>query len=134
MCRRRSGFTLVEVVAAAFIVVAMATMLVQFLAAAGRQRRAADQHQAAMQEAANLMERICAQPFEAIGPDTATRMQLAEHLHAVLPGARLDVEATPSPGDPQVRRIVVTVHSASDDGSPRRPVRLVAWKYGGAEQ
>ncbi|HEX8202509.1 MAG TPA: prepilin-type N-terminal cleavage/methylation domain-containing protein, partial [Isosphaeraceae bacterium] len=56
----RRGFTLVEMAAAAAILMVAMTLTVQLVGWVATERRAAEQRTRAIQEAANLMERLTA--------------------------------------------------------------------------
>ncbi len=131
---RRRAFTLTEIAAAAVMLAVMLSVCLQLIRATGVQRRGLWTRQAAMQEAANLMERLCARPWEELTPESADEFQLSEQMRSAASGAELAVEV----GEPEedaaaealeAKRITVVVRWPAERDQPDRSVRLVAWKY-----
>jgi Tfp pilus assembly protein PilE len=131
---RRRAFTLTEIAAAAVMLAVMLSVCLQLIRATGVQRRGLWARQAAMQEAANVMERLCARPWEELTPEAAGEFQLSEQVPSAASGAQLVVEV----GEPEkdaaaesleAKRIAVVVRWPAERGQRDRSVRLVAWKY-----
>jgi Tfp pilus assembly protein PilV len=127
--RNRRGFSLLESFAAMVLLAAMLTVSLQFLRALADHRRAVRQREAAVQETANVMERLCAQRWHDLTAETGKQVQLSPQASRVLPGGVLKVEITPSNEKPECKRISVVVSWQDVPGRPNRPARLVAWRY-----
>ena len=69
--RRRRAFTMVEVTLLAFLLAVAMTTTVQVLGWVATQRRAVERRQWAIQEVANLMEHLTAEPWDRVTPDSA---------------------------------------------------------------
>ena len=89
----------------------------------------ADQRQRAMLEAANVMERITAEPFDEVTAERARRLSITPAAAGSLPGAELAVEVKeerPGP-DRSARRIAVRLRWKGRSGEWEAPVRLTTW-------
>jgi len=126
--------TILEVIVAGTLVAAMAGLCLQMLSVAVAQRRAREDRQAALHEADNLMERIAAEPFEELTKERAGQWQLSEAVKARLTSAELSVEIDTPPDDPRAKRIAVSVGWQDRAGQTVKPVRVVAWRYGGGRE
>jgi Tfp pilus assembly protein PilV len=126
---RRRGSLLIELtVATAMLIIGM-SLAVKVLGYAALQRRSAEQRQRALQEVANVMERITADPFDEVTPERARAMSISPSATSSLPGAELAVEVTPSqPGAGRsARRIAVRLRWRNRAGEWEAPVRLTTW-------
>jgi len=101
----------------------------QMIAAAGRQERFQDRRRAAFREAANVMERLAAVPLAELTPDRLDAVQQGAQLDERLPGARVEIAATPLQGPPAGKRLEVNVYWGEPSPEAADPVTLVAWRY-----
>ncbi len=125
----RRGSLLPEMAIAALLLTIAMGLAVKVLSYAGQQRRAADQRQRAIALAANAMERITAEPFDAVTPERARRLAISPESTGSLPGAELAVEVadeSPGPGR-SAKRIAVRLRWKGRSGEWEAPVRLVTW-------
>ena len=131
MSARRRGSILAEVAMATVMLMIAMTLTVQVLGYAGRQRRSADQRQRAASEAANILERLSASPYDELSPRRAGEMALPRALGASIPGAELAVDvAEESPGAGQAaKRIAVRIRWRGRSGEWEAPVRLTTWVF-----
>lgn len=125
----RRGFTIIEVVVAAAILTTLAVVCAQMLAASARQNRMLQDRRAAMNEAANVMERLFVQSWSELTPDSAAQATLGEDFRQALPGGRLSVEVNTAANRPEARQIVVRIEWTDTPDRPPYSVRLSAWKY-----
>jgi Tfp pilus assembly protein PilE len=126
---KRRGFTLLELGAAGIMLVAMLAVCLQFFRAAATQRRALQQRRTALREADNVMERLCARPWEQLTTDQARELPLGEQARSTLSGSERTIEIVQSDEEPAEKRITVQIRWPSGPGRPDQSVRLVAWKY-----
>lgn len=126
---QRRGFSLLEMFVAGTLVAILLSICLQVMKATAEQQRAIEHCQLAVQEAANLMERLCARPWPQLTPETARQLQLREEIRQVLPGAALAVSVVQPAGEPEAKRIAVEIRWQGKPNRAMRPVRLVAWKY-----
>ncbi len=129
MSRKRRSFTITEIVVTCVVLAATLTVCVQFLGAAAAQRRAVRNRQAAIQQSASVMERLCVRSWDELTPQYAAGVQLSDELRQILPESSLEVDITPAPEDPDAKRITVVVRWPDRSGRPQLTHRLVAWKY-----
>ncbi|MHC5538961.1 type II secretion system protein [Singulisphaera rosea] len=130
---KRRAFTLIEItVISAMLVAAMATTL-QVVSWVAIQRRATDRRQLAIQEVANLMERLAARPWNRLNAEGDQALALSDSARSGLPGARLevDVDVLASEG---AKRIRMRLSWRNRAGTMEAPVRLTAWRYRGKEE
>ena len=137
----RRAFTLLEVSVAGVLLVALMAAAVQMLAWVAAERRASERRQWAMQEAANVMERITAQPWESLtseDPDSGrlASVELSPHAQQMLPEAELHVTVASEPEQPDAKRLIVAVRWQRRPGEQPAQVRLTSWVYrrGGSEK
>lgn len=150
---RHRGFTMIEMVAAGAMLVVLLAVSMQFFQASAVHRRMTRQRELAIQEVANLMERLAAIPWQDLTAEKANQVQLSELARNSLPGAQLTIEVSqpaekpsdgkaaakpvaakaadgkPSLEEPPAKRILVAL--AWEDASRRlgQPIRLTAWRY-----
>jgi type II secretory pathway pseudopilin PulG len=127
----RRGMTMLELLFAGALLAALATVCLQMLSAAAAQRRAADDRQRAILEAANLMERLSTVSFEKLTPEGVGQVQLSEEARRALPGGELEIQLTSAPEEPEAKRIILLLRWQDHTGQFVRPVWLVAWRYRG---
>lgn len=125
----RRGITLLETMVAGILVVAMMTVCLQMLRATAAQHRATEDRQMAIQEAANLMERLSTRPWDELTPQNVQQMQLSPQARRTLIDAELEIQLNRPPDDPAAKRITVSVRWSNRSGKAARTVRLVAWRY-----
>ena len=124
---RRRGFTLVELaLTVALLAIAMG-VTVQALGWIASERRAIERRQYAAQEAANVLERFVARPFDGLTPEAARAVTLSEAARAVLPGAELTVLVDDKAASPDARRVAVRLRWRQRTGEWEAPVRLTTW-------
>ncbi|MGH7202422.1 MAG: type II secretion system protein [Planctomycetaceae bacterium] len=120
----RRGFTLVELIVAAILLGTLMLITVPTLKWASDQRRDAQKRQEAVEEAANLMERLTARPWDELTNENLQDVTLAEELRPQFPGAELEVAVQEAD---DAKRIRILLHYADHAGRPTAPVRLTAW-------
>ena len=127
--RARRGSLLAEVAMATVMVMIAMTLTIKVLGYVGSQRRVAEHRQRAVQEAANVLERLTAHPYDEITAEQARGMVLAPSAQQSLPGADLSVsvaEEWPGPGR-AAKRIGVRLRWHGRSGEWESPVRLTTW-------
>lgn len=126
----RRGVTLFEVSAAGILLAAAMVMSLQVLGSIAANERAAERRQWAVQEAANVLERLAALDWAEVTPERAAAAELSAPAREALPGGQLVVEVTgPADDTADAKRIVVEVRWRNQSGSRATAVRIVAWKY-----
>jgi hypothetical protein len=108
---------------------ALATLCLQFFAAANDQRRQVFANLAATQEAANLLERAEALQWNELTNQNAAKLQLSAQARQALPEGRAEVRVEGLAGTPPAKRVAASVRWRPQLGEPEREVRLVAWRY-----
>ena len=126
---RRRGYSLLEIFVAGTVLAAVLVISVQLVRATAAQRQATGRRQVAVQETANLMERLVARPWAELTPEAARSVQLSAEVRQALPGADLAVDVAPAPGDAEAKTITVQLRWKDGAGQWLPPVRLVALRY-----
>jgi Tfp pilus assembly protein PilV len=126
---RRRGYGMFEITISALLLVIAMGMMAEAVGWLATERRGAGRRQVALQEAANLMERLSARPWEDLTPDTARSLTLTRSSTSLLRDATLDVAITASAGDPSAKRITILIRWGDSSGNTAAPVRLVAWVH-----
>jgi prepilin-type N-terminal cleavage/methylation domain-containing protein len=125
----RTGFTLTELLAATVVLAAVMVASVQVLGSLARQRRAAERRQWAMEEVANIMERLTVQPWDRLTTEHVQAFEISQAARAVLPDVALACEVLPEPGEHASKRITLELAWRDRAGEREKPVRLTAWIY-----
>ena len=125
----RRGILLWEMLAACVLLGTMTTVSLQFLQTAALQRRASSQRLVAVQEAANVLERLCARPWDELTAAAGRDVTLSPQADRCLRGGAVDVQIDGPSGTPSAKRIVVAVRWGQAENRPALSVRLVAWRY-----
>ena len=129
----RKGFTMIEVIAAIAVLAAAMVAVAQTVAVVARQRQRTERQTLAVQEAANLMERIYALPWNEVTQDQAVAARLSPAGRSRLPAAAVKVTVQASGDPPTEKRISVDIDWQEADGGRSRPVRLTAWRFADRE-
>ena len=127
--RRRGGYTLVELAMSLLVLLAAMGVTVRVLGAVGKDRRAADRRQWAVQAVGNVMERVTAEPFEKVTDGEAKKIADRAGASDLLPGAAWEVAVVevkePVPG----KRVTLRLRWKETGVGLSGPVRLTAWVY-----
>jgi prepilin-type N-terminal cleavage/methylation domain-containing protein len=123
-----SGFTFAELTVALAILGMVIVVAAQLLAAAAVQRRGVERRSLALLEAANLMERIAAVPFDELDSTRVEQYALSARTQSCLPESQLSIHVQ-SKEEGEIRFKMVTVEIGwLSSGQPARPVQLTAWR------
>ena len=117
-----------------FLVAVAMTATVQVLGWVAHERRAVERRQWAVQEVANLMERVSALPWDQVTPESARALALSEAVRGKLPGPELTIEVDPKDAERGTKRLAIRLRWRNRSGAWEAPVRLTAWiaRQGGA--
>jgi prepilin-type N-terminal cleavage/methylation domain-containing protein len=126
---RRRGFSMVEIAVASLLLAIAMTVTVQVLGWVAAERRVVDRRQCAVGEAANILERLTARPWEKLTPEAVKSLSLSEDAKRALPDGELTVALHESNQDRDARRIALRIRWRNRSGEWDAPVRLVAWTY-----
>jgi prepilin-type N-terminal cleavage/methylation domain-containing protein len=127
----RRGFTLIEVTITVVLLAAAMTAIVQVLGWVAAERRAIERRQWAVEEAANLMERVTAAPFDEITAESARAVTLSAPVREKLPGPELTVNVSAPEAAHGGKRVAIGIRWRGRGGTWEAPVRLTAWIYPG---
>jgi hypothetical protein len=121
------------VIIALLILGVAVTSLAKLLSAAAAQRRASEQRRLALQEVANLAERIALIPYGEVSTENLAALKPSGELLAAVPLARLTATQSPQAGPPEHKRVRLEVLWTDAAGQPVDPVGLTLWKHPPAE-
>jgi hypothetical protein len=127
---RRAAFTLLELSVAGVLLVAVMALSVQVLGWVAAEKRAAMRRQWALEEAANVMDRVTALPLDRLLSQPEMEVTLSSQAQEVLPEGEVRVELIREPREVDARRVVVQVRWQLRPGQFAAPVRLTSWIYG----
>lgn len=127
--RFRPGFTLIETIAALVVLAAAMTAVVQTVAVVSRQRQLTERRALAVQEAANVMERVYGLPWSELTPERAAQETLSPVCRQRLPAAALKVTVQATGDPPNQKSLLVELDWQDADGGRNRPVSLAAWRF-----
>jgi hypothetical protein len=126
---KRRGMTLMETSVAGALLLIFMAVGVRFMAVSIAQRQALDQRQTALQEAANIMEKLSALSWSDLTAEAAAKISLTAETKAILPEGELKIDVTDEAGKPVGKHIIVTIRWRDNSGEWTDPVRLAAWRY-----
>lgn len=129
--RTRRGSLLAETAMSGVMLIIAMGLVAKVVGAVGVQRRAWDRRQVAVFEAANLMERLTARPFESLTTEGAKDLALSDEAKRTLPEGRVQVEVTdddPVGGDGS-KRVFVQIQWRNRAGDWDAPARLTSWVH-----
>jgi type II secretory pathway pseudopilin PulG len=127
---RRRGITLVEVVASAALLTVLLAVLAHVLVIVAMQRRSGNRRLLAVEEVANVMERIALRQYDELQADQPPEIPLSDEALRSLPGAALTIDVSPEGTQPPLgKRVTVQLTWENRSGQTNRPVRLSAWRY-----
>jgi len=127
--RHRRGMTILELTMSLMILGVAMVAVVQLLAAAARQRQAAQQRRVALAEVANQAERISLVSWDDTAIEKLHNWQPSAALDSALPGAQCSIEVTEQAERPRSRQIRLQVAWNDSAGLPVDPVSLTVWKF-----
>ncbi|OJW19256.1 MAG: hypothetical protein BGO49_11890 [Planctomycetales bacterium 71-10] len=114
-------------ISALMLMIAMA-LAAKVTASLAAERRAWDRRGVAAVEAANVLERVAARPFDSLAVGPVEGVSLSPAASGALPGAELTAEVADDPaGDLPARRVAVRIRWRNRAGEWDAPVRLVTW-------
>lgn len=126
---KRRGFTLIESCAAAALLAAVLGIAVALLTSIARQRQSASLHAKAIIIADNLLERLTAEPFDAITADRANELQQASSLRELLPDGMAAITVTDVDGPPPGKRIEVKLEWQARAGGAPSQYTVATWVF-----
>ena len=132
--KARRGYGMIELLVAAALLATLATVCVQLFGLASAEQRALRQRQAALNEAANVLERLSIRPWNELTDKALGELSLSAAARQSLPQAKLEVHLTQPSGQAGLKRISVQIRWPDRDGQPERIVRLSAWRYRAAAE
>jgi Tfp pilus assembly protein PilV len=125
----RRGMMMLEVIVAGVLLGALLVTCLQLVSATVAQRRAADQRQCAIQELANVMERIAARPWAELTTAALAAEKLSPTAGDQLPGAELKVEVYTEAKQPDAKRITAALRWQDRSGRLVAPATITTWRY-----
>lgn len=122
---KRRAYLLIETVMAGLLVALGMAMTLKLLAWTVAERRISERRGWATQEAANVMERLTAMPFNRLDAATARKdAKLSAGAATVLPGGKIEAEVH---DEPPMKRIDISVTWQGSGGRLELPMKLTSW-------
>jgi Tfp pilus assembly protein PilV len=125
--RSPRAFTVIEVTLSVLLLAIAMSATVQILGWVAVQRRAVERRQHAIQEVANLMEHLTAEPWDRVDSGSARRLALSEQLRRKLPEPELSIDVDEPEPDRGEKRLSIRLRWKNRAGAWEAPVRLTAW-------
>jgi hypothetical protein len=107
------------------------TLTVKIAGWAAREHRATDRRQRALAEAANLMERLTAIPFDSLSAESIKSLTASPRPGGTAPDSdiSLDVVEADPVGGPGSKKVSVRIRRRNRAGEWDAPVLLTSWVY-----
>jgi Tfp pilus assembly protein PilV len=118
---------MVEVTLSVLLLAVAMTTTVQVLGWTATQRRSVERRQWAIQEVANLMEHLTAEPWQRVTPDSVAALTLSKEVRGKLPEPELKVVVDESESGRGEKRLAIELRWRNRAGTWEAPVRLTAW-------
>ncbi len=129
MNNMRRGFSLIEIAVAAALLAVLIGVSAQMVVATNAQRPALEKRAIALQQAANIIERVTAWPWQDITAERLASVKLAPSVTELLPGAALKLSVEPAVDAPPGKHVRVEISWTNAAGGTDSPVRLNYWAY-----
>jgi hypothetical protein len=129
--RGRRGSLLAEAGMSAVMLMIAMSLVARVVGWTAAERRDLDHRQWAVQEAANLMERLTSRSFDSLTNEGVKDLTLSPEAARLLRDAELRVEVVdhdPTGGEDS-KRIALTLRWRGRSGEWTGPVRLTSWVY-----
>lgn len=125
----RRGMVMLEVIVGCGLLAVFLAVCVQLLSVTALERRDIERRAIALQEAANIIERVSAMPFEEITPERLADVQLSPEVRQILPAGVAQLFVEEEAGEVPSKRVRVEINWTGTAGRPEAPARLVYWAY-----
>lgn len=126
---RRRGYILVEVFVACTILAALFALVIQMVSTTARERRSTERRAIGLEQAANLLERAHAVPFERLSAETLREFTLPDDAGELLPESEVRWTVADEVSEVPAKRVQVELKWRATHGRPDAPVRLVTWAF-----
>jgi prepilin-type N-terminal cleavage/methylation domain-containing protein len=126
---QRSGFSLMEVSAAAAMLAVLLALTVQVVIVLSAQQQAAERRAFAVQAVHNLLELVENLSWEQVNEDTADLLRLPESVRGNLPSAKITVATAGETEPVEAKRVTIELAWSTMGGRPAAPVRMTTWVY-----
>lgn len=126
---RRRGYLLVEVFVACTILAALFALVVQMVSTTSQERRATERRAIALEQAANLLERISEIPFEQLSVELLDDVALPDDAARLLAENEVRWTVEDQRSELPTKRVQIELVWHAPHGRPDAPVRLSAWVF-----
>jgi hypothetical protein len=125
--RSRRAVVILEIVVATTLLAVIVGVSLQMFAAVRMARRESERRLVAIQETANVVERIAALPWSELDAQRLAEIKISPSVQEMLPDARLTVTLEPLATVPAARRVSVQISWAGPSGTEPIPTRIDYW-------
>jgi hypothetical protein len=125
----RRGGILLELLVAGVLLGTLLVLGAQLLKVAADGRRESDRRQAALDELANVLERVAARPWTELTESALAQEKLSPETEKQLPGAELKIAVAEQPQQPIAKRLTVSIRWRDRGGEFIKPLSITTWKY-----
>jgi type II secretory pathway pseudopilin PulG len=122
---KRTGFTIMESLAALGVLASAAVLAAQLGTWSLMERARTENRVAATEAAANILEAARARSWNDLTPEWAAAQKLPDAVAELLFDATLTIRVIPEPDRPHVKRVTVTIEWDHQPSIPARTMTLV---------
>jgi hypothetical protein len=123
----RRGLGILELTVAGILVGLLATAVLQLLVLMTNQHRSLYKRHVAIQESANVMERVSGISWDNLTSENLAQLAVSQEAQESLPDVALAIEVSEAEDD--AKRVTVVIRWPDRPSRPDHTVRLVAWRY-----
>lgn len=125
----RAGVTILELIVSAVLFGTTVTVILPTIHLYSFEQRAAVHRRMALEEAANIMDRLTARSFDEISAESVGDVTLDDELRRQLPEPEFSIALTSPSDDAAAKHISLELSWRGRPGKREVPVRLAAWVY-----
>jgi hypothetical protein len=125
----RRGIVMLEVIVGCGLLAVLLAICAQLLSVTALERRNSERRAIALEEAANIIERISAVPFADMTRERLAKVELSPEVQRILPGGAAELVVEEEAGEVPSKRVSVKITWKGAAGRTEAPVRLTYWAY-----
>jgi hypothetical protein len=125
----RRGIVMLEVIVGCGLLAILLAVCAQLLSTTAIARRNSERRAIALEEAANIIERVIAVPFADMTSERLADIKLSPEVQQILPGGVAELVVEDETGELPSKRVSVKITWKGAAGRTEAPARITYWAY-----